>query len=204
MFPDLARDDVFRLETRRLWLRWPRAQDAASVAREAGHPEVAQKTVEIPHPYLEGAAAEFILTARKANADGERLVLMLTPKAAPFQAIGCVALRPSHPETRLRFWLGQAFWGKGLMTEAVRGLTDLVFSLTDCEELEAAVPGLNPAALRVLAKSGFLPTGSQALQSRERGGQISAERFGLERLRWSRDYGRRRADAQNAPSVLRA
>ena len=29
MFPDLTRDDVFRLETRRLWLRWPRAADAA-------------------------------------------------------------------------------------------------------------------------------------------------------------------------------
>ena len=23
MFPDIARDDVFRLETKRLWLRWP-------------------------------------------------------------------------------------------------------------------------------------------------------------------------------------
>jgi hypothetical protein len=27
MFPDLLRDDVFRLETRRLWLRWPRAAE---------------------------------------------------------------------------------------------------------------------------------------------------------------------------------
>ena len=26
MFPDLARDDVFRLETARLWLRWPRVR----------------------------------------------------------------------------------------------------------------------------------------------------------------------------------
>ncbi len=28
MFPDLTRDDVFRIETKRLWLRWPRIQDA--------------------------------------------------------------------------------------------------------------------------------------------------------------------------------
>ena len=36
MFPDLLRDDVFRLETRRLWLRWPRAGDVSLVARLAG------------------------------------------------------------------------------------------------------------------------------------------------------------------------
>ena len=28
MFPEITRDDIFRLETERLWLRWPRAADA--------------------------------------------------------------------------------------------------------------------------------------------------------------------------------
>ena len=36
MFPDLTRDDVFRLETRRLWLRWPRHADGQAIARLAG------------------------------------------------------------------------------------------------------------------------------------------------------------------------
>ena len=36
MFPDLTRDDVFRLETRRLWLRWPRLADAQAIVRLAG------------------------------------------------------------------------------------------------------------------------------------------------------------------------
>ncbi|MFZ0559474.1 MAG: N-acetyltransferase, partial [Methylovirgula sp.] len=51
MFPDLTRDDVFRLETTRLWLRWPRASDAAAVAAFAALPQVAQMTGNIPHPY---------------------------------------------------------------------------------------------------------------------------------------------------------
>ncbi len=29
MFPDLFRDDVFTLETARLFLRWPKAKDVA-------------------------------------------------------------------------------------------------------------------------------------------------------------------------------
>ena len=60
MFPDLLRDDVFRLETRRLWLRWPRAGDAALIARFLGEREVAEMTAHAPHPYPPGAAAEFV------------------------------------------------------------------------------------------------------------------------------------------------
>ena len=36
MFPDLTRDDVFRLETRRLWLRWPRLADVQAIVRQRG------------------------------------------------------------------------------------------------------------------------------------------------------------------------
>lgn len=36
MFPELTRDDVFRLETRRLWLRWTRMADASAILRLAG------------------------------------------------------------------------------------------------------------------------------------------------------------------------
>jgi hypothetical protein len=55
MFPDLLRDDVFRLETRRLWLRWPRAADTALIASLAGERDVAEMTANIPHPYPPGA-----------------------------------------------------------------------------------------------------------------------------------------------------
>jgi hypothetical protein len=51
MFPDLTRDDVFRLETRSLWLRWPRIADAAAIARQAGEKAVAEMTANIPHTY---------------------------------------------------------------------------------------------------------------------------------------------------------
>ena len=33
MFPEIAKDDVFRIETRRLWLRWPRLADAPAMER---------------------------------------------------------------------------------------------------------------------------------------------------------------------------
>ena len=70
MFPDLARDDVFRLETPRLWLRWPRAADAPAFVGLAGDDEVADMTARIPHPYRPQDAPEDFVSARAGNAQG--------------------------------------------------------------------------------------------------------------------------------------
>jgi hypothetical protein len=43
MFPDLTRDDVFRIETARLWLRWPGTVDASSFVRLASDPNIARR-----------------------------------------------------------------------------------------------------------------------------------------------------------------
>ena len=51
MFPDLTTDDIFRIETKRLWLRWPRASDVASITSFASLAHVARMTALIPHPY---------------------------------------------------------------------------------------------------------------------------------------------------------
>src|SRR5208337_3137110 len=88
MFPDLTCDDVFRLETKRLWLRWPRATDAAAIAEFAAKAEVAQMTAEIPHPYPPQEAGRFIFEARAENAAGGALHLALTHKAAARALIG--------------------------------------------------------------------------------------------------------------------
>ena len=52
MFPELTRDDVFRLETRRLWLRWPRMADATAILKLAGEKAVAEMTASDVAPYL--------------------------------------------------------------------------------------------------------------------------------------------------------
>ncbi len=61
MFPEITRDDVFRLETRRLWLRWPRAKDAAQHAAIVAHRDVAEMTSRIPHPLPPGCVDQWIL-----------------------------------------------------------------------------------------------------------------------------------------------
>jgi len=182
MFPDLLRDDVFQLETRRMWLRWPRAADAAQIASLAGDRDVAEMTANIPHPYPPGAAAEFVLKARAANMGGGALVLALASKARPTELIGVISLhRRGDDPPNLGYWLGKSFWSQGLMSEAAKAFLAMVFSLSDLAEIHGCALQDNAASLRVLAKCGFRPVGSGVEFAPARGRSVTVDRFLLSR-----------------------
>ena len=178
MFPDLMCDDVFRLETQRLWLRWPRAADAAAIARFAGDRDVAAMTERIPHPYPPGAAAEFILRARASNVEGHGLILVMALKHRPTEAIGCVELRKTAKgEAHLGYWLGKPYWRRGLTSEAVRALVDLAVQVSGLHRVVAVVRPGNVASRRLLERCGFEFLGPGLVPAPTRGGMMPVERF---------------------------
>ena len=186
MFPDLTRDDVFRLETRRLWLRWPRLADVPAIVRLAGEKAVAEMTARIPHPYSPEDAERFVFQARQANADGTGLQLAVTPKGRPGSLIGMVGIGP-HPETgepHLGYWIGTPHWGEGYATEAARALIDAFFSYTDEAELTCAARVINPGSRRVIEKCGFAYLGSGLTEFPARGGLFPVDHFRLDRRAW--------------------
>lgn len=186
MFPELTRDDVFRLETRRLWLRWPRMADAAAILRQAGEKAVAEMTASIPHPYPPEAVEPFIFAMRKGNALGDHLVLAITPRSKPNELIGMIGAHKQASGTPfIGYWLGTPHWGKGYTTEAVQGLIDTLFSLVDLPAIEADTRVINPASRRVLEKSGFRAEGSFLKSLPARGGLFPCEQFRLDRSTWA-------------------
>lgn len=186
MFPELTRDDVFRLETRRLWLRWPRMADANAILRQAGDKAVAEMTASIPHPYPPEAVEPFIFAMRKGNALGEHLALAITPRSKPNELIGMIgAHRQATGVPFIGYWLGTPHWSKGYATEAVQGLIDTLFSLVDIPAIEADTRVINPASRRVLEKSGFRAEGSFLKSLPARGGLFPCEQFRLDRSTWA-------------------
>lgn len=158
MFPEITRDDVFRLETQRLWLRWPRESDAPAVAALAGDWDVARMTATIPHPYGLEDAERYVLAARAANARGAALRLALTLKTFPRKFVGMIGVELDQNSPELGFWLGRPFWGRGLMSEAAEAVADAFFRLTDGHALTALVLAENGASRAVLEKNGFAET----------------------------------------------
>ncbi|WP_294540044.1 GNAT family N-acetyltransferase [uncultured Rhodoblastus sp.] len=157
MFPELARDEVFRLETRRLWLRWPRPADAEALCELAGNPEAACMTATLPHPCRIEDAEYFIRRSREEAARGEALRFVVTLKSLPRSVIGAIGVEPRDGLPQLGYWLARSFRGMGYAREAAAAVTDAFFLLTGSEQLRAAVPPENTDSRGVLENLGFAP-----------------------------------------------
>ncbi|SFL46398.1 GNAT family N-acetyltransferase [Methylorubrum salsuginis] len=192
MFPDLTRDDVFRIETRRLWLRWPTARDAEAVARLAGDPAVARMTAQLPSPMPLHEAEGFVLRVRAGNTEGKGLIMVVCRRASPGQPVGIIGIgpRPEAPAPHLGYWLGRPYWGEGLMSEAAAAIVEAYFAYAGGRELVSSAMVDNPASRRVLEKSGFVADSCGEIFSVARGETVAADSFRLDRAGWLDRRGR--------------
>jgi RimJ/RimL family protein N-acetyltransferase len=55
----------------------------------------------------------------------------------------------------LGYWIGEPYWGKGYMTDAVEQITDYTFANFKINRIFARVFGNNPASMRVVEKAGY-------------------------------------------------
>src|SRR6266567_6584806 len=128
--------------------------DAAAVQRYADNRNIWRNVRDaFPHPYgLEDARA-FL-----NHAIGEKPETIFAI-ASPAEAIGCISLRLGrdvHARTaELGFWLGEPFWGRGIMSEAGAGFTRYAFEGYDVVRIYAEPFASNRASARVLEKAGF-------------------------------------------------
>ncbi len=160
LFPLLTRDDVYRIETQRLWLRWPQAGDAVSMAKWVGRPEVATMTSSFKVGMTEAEIAARLALARETNTAGKGIVLVLTPKGEDAHAIGMAGVTArTDGALELGYQLDPAYWSRGLMTEAVRALATHVFELSAACKIVASVRPDNHGSIKVLTRSGFASTG---------------------------------------------
>ncbi|CAN0131278.1 unnamed protein product, partial [Phaeothamnion confervicola] len=187
-FPDLFCDDVLRLETRRLWLRWPTYSDAARLHQIASMEAVARPTATWPHPLPEGEALRRIEKARANNALGNSLVLALAEKAAPDVLIGLIGVGTEDGApgiVSVGYMLGVEHQGYGLMTEAVRAVTNAVFRYTSFAAVRGASGLTNAASRRVMEKAGFRRIGQRSHPAPARGGKVACDELELTRGEWS-------------------
>ena len=135
------------LKTERLTLRAPRRADAVIIAKLANDRRIAENTLRIPHPYGTGDAEQFIATV---NTAGGETCFVMTLDGAP---IGVCGLDPRDDGAEIGYWLGVAYWGRGLATEAACAVIDHAFGDLGYDTLQSGARVSNPASRRVLEKS---------------------------------------------------
>jgi ribosomal-protein-alanine N-acetyltransferase len=77
--------------------------------------------------------------------------------------VGNISLLPLdnvHRKTaEIGYFLGEPYWGKGIMTTAVKCITDFGFHVKQFARIHTGVYEYNPASMRVLEKCGFTREG---------------------------------------------
>jgi ribosomal-protein-alanine N-acetyltransferase len=150
------------IETDRLRLRQVRESDAASVAALVT-PSVSQWTATWP-PALSVEGAHRRL---KSVIEHERLGLAMVfaiERKSDDVLLGLSGVHRKKLEDKrcsFGYWLGEAFHGKGYMSEAAAEIIRLTWSLMDVDVIEAGAQAGNIASIAILRKLGMRCIGTR-------------------------------------------
>lgn len=131
-----------------------RASDAESLAKYANNRKVWLNMRDgFPHPYSIDHAKAFI--ARAMNAKPETMFAMCVND----EAVGGIGFTLHSDVERISaeigYWLGEPFWGKGIVAEALRAVTQYAISHHRLKRVYAVPYESNEASFRVLEKAGY-------------------------------------------------
>jgi RimJ/RimL family protein N-acetyltransferase len=136
-------------------LRPYRVGDEAALVRHADNWNVWRNLAEVfPHPYTMKAAKDWI--QRNLDDAVPHLSLAITVDDEVVGGIGVMAKNDVYVRMgEVGYWLSEAYWGRGIATEAVGLVVRYAFDELKLARLEAGVFDWNPASARVLEKNGF-------------------------------------------------
>jgi [ribosomal protein S5]-alanine N-acetyltransferase len=148
------------LETDRLFLRPFALTDAQEVQRLCGDFDIADTTLNIPHPYPDGAAEEFISTHPAKYEKHEGVVFALTLKKDG-RLIGAMGLHDANRFHRaeIGYWIAKPFWNQGYATEAGKAVVEFGFTQWSLHKIVGTYLSRNPASGCVMKKIGLVQEG---------------------------------------------
>ena len=109
----------------------------------------------LPYPYTEQDGKEFISAMLSAD-ESETFAFAITVDNMVIGSIGIFRQGNIHRQTaELGYCIAEEYWGKGIMTEAVKQICEYVFANSDIIRIYAEPFAYNIASCRVLEKAGF-------------------------------------------------
>jgi RimJ/RimL family protein N-acetyltransferase len=135
-------------------LRPFKASDARSIAYHANNRKIWISVRDrFPHPYRLIHAQQFIRTVRGRDPQSDFAI------AIDGEAVGGISFMVQPDVQRVSaeigYWLGEAYWGRGIATEAVTAITRHAIDAHHLTRLFGLVFDYNIASARVLEKCGY-------------------------------------------------
>lgn len=173
------------LETQRLILRPFTLADAPDVQRLAGERDIAAVTQNIPHPYKDGMAEQWIATHSSAlqNGTGITFAIVLRENDLLCGAIG-LGINKANNNAELGYWIGKPYWGRGYCTDAARSLLQYGFETFELHRIHSGHFSHNPASGRVMQKIGMKYEGCRRQYVFKWGNYVDLELYGILKSEW--------------------
>ena len=133
----------------------------------------------LPYPYSEQDGIDFISSMLSANED-EIFAFAITLDDKAIGSIGVFRQQNIHRQTaEMGYYIAEEYWGKGIMTDAVKQICEYVFKNSDILRIYAEPFAYNIGSCRVLEKAGFRYEGTLRNNAVKNGKVIDMKMYSL-------------------------
>ena len=133
----------------------------------------------LPYPYTEQDGVDFISAMLSADTN-ETFAFAITTEGKVIGSIGVFRQGNIHRRTaELGYYIAEEYWGKGIMTKAVKQICKYVFDNSDILRIYAEPFAFNAASCRVLEKAGFQYEGTLRSNAVKNGKVINMKMYSI-------------------------
>ena len=160
----------------RLW----RIEDAEALAKAISNMKILDNLRDgIPFPYTVPDAESFIGAMLSADRN-TTYARAITVDDVAIGSIGVFRKDNIHCLTaEMGYYIAEEYWGKGVMTEAVKQMCGYIFNYTDIVRIFAEPFAFNTASCRVLEKAGFALEGTLRKNAIKNGRLVDMKMYAL-------------------------
>ena len=159
--------------------KW-KMSDAADLAAAISNKKVQENLRDgLPYPYTEQDGTAYISAMLSAD-ENETFAFAIIADSKVIGSIGIFRQGNIHRQTaELGYYIAEEYWGRGIMTEAVKQICEYVFSKSDIIRIYAEPFAYIAASCRVLEKAGFQYEGTLRNNAVKNGKVIDMKMYSL-------------------------
>lgn len=155
--------------------------DAQNLAKVINNKNVQNNLRDgLPYPYTIEDAKDYIGMILEAELDTSFVYAIVDEEDTILGNIGVFRQENIHYRTgEMGYFIGQPYWGKGIATQAVQDICQMVFATTDIVRIFAEPFSTNAASCRVLEKAGFCLEGVMKKNAYKNSNFLDMNLYGL-------------------------
>jgi RimJ/RimL family protein N-acetyltransferase len=137
-------------------------EDVPAIARACDEPEIARWIHQIPSPYGEQDAREYVLATQASWREGTGAFFAIVPGWGG-EPVGSIAIHVTDSvfgNVEVGYWTATEARGRGLTTRALRLISRWAIEDAGAERVQLRADVHNAASLRVAEKAGFTREGT--------------------------------------------